>query len=183
MDADQIDLEARELETKLNLEEQKLHKVDSKFQNLVKKGRKASGPEKERLKRKAKQLKRDYEAKESQWTELLEEYSTLMAVKTAKERTEDQVQSVLRELDKEEIQGVMQDTMDTMHKRNQETEWLKRKGTELNNVMTEVQQNFGLTEEEDQVDELFEAGTEEGEEVGSLSDLTGESEEEEEVKF
>lgn len=185
MDAEEIDLEAREFETKLNLEEQKLHKLDSQFENLVQKGRKAAGPKKERLKRKAKQLKREYESKESKWQEMLEEYTTLMAVKTAKERTEDQAQSILREMDKDEIQAVMKDTMDTMHRRNQKTEWLKRKGTEMNNVMTEVQKDFGLTEEEDQIDKLFEAGKDDNDEVASLSSLTNkdENEKEEELKF
>lgn len=185
MDVDELDLEARKFETNLNLEEEKLHKLDSKFQKLVEKGRKATGPKKERLKRKAKQLKREYEAKEGKWQEMLEEYTTLMAIKTAKERTDNQVESVLRDLDKGEIQAVMDDTMDTMHKRNQKTEWLKRKGTELNNVMTEVQKDFGLTEEEDQIDDLFNAGKETSQEDISLSDLTGEdeTEEEDELKF
>jgi len=183
MDVEELDLEARKFETNLNLEEQKLHKLDSQFQNLVEKGRKATGPKKQRLKRKAKQLKREYESKEGKWQEMLEEYTTLMAIKTAKERTDNQVGSILRELDKGEIQAVMDDTKNTMHRRNQKTEWLKRKGTELNNVMTEVQKDFGLTEEEDQIDDLFEAGKESSQEDISLSSLTDENEEEDELKF
>ncbi len=175
-DVDELDLEARTFETQIELKEQELEKLDHQFKELVKKGREATGPKKERLKRKAKQLKRNYENKESGWQELLEEYTSLLAVKNAKERLESLPESSLRNMEESEVEEFMQATIKEVHSRNQGTEWIKRKGDNLNRALNSVSQDFGATTEESEIDELFEDASKE---PSSLSDLTSENKEDE----
>lgn len=177
-DADELDLEARTFESQIELKEQELERLDHQFEQLVEKGRKASGPKKERLKRKAKQLKREYENKEAAWQELLEEYTSLLAVKNAKKRLEDQPQSSLRDMDEEDVEEFMNDTIREVEKRNQGTEWIQRKGDQLNRTLTSVSQDFGATMEESEIDTLFEDSNED---PVSLSELTKDEEESEDV--
>ena len=177
-DVDELDLDARVFESQIESKEVALERLDHQFKELVKKGRKASGPKKERLKRKAKQLKRDYEGKEAAWQEMLEEYTLILSIKNAKERLEGQPQSSLRDMNEEDVQEFMQDTIREIEERNQETEWIQRKGDQLNRTLTSVSQDFGATMEESKIDVLFEDSTEE---PSSLSELTSEEEESEDV--
>lgn len=180
MDADELDLEARTFETQIELKEKELERMDHEFQQLVEKGQNASGPKKERLKRKAKQLKRNYEDKEGAWQELLEEYTTLLAVKNAKERMEEQPQSALRDLDEADVEEFMQGTIEEIHARNQETEWISRQGDQVNHALSSVAKDFGATMEESEIDQLFEDATKQPK---SLSDLTKEEKEDEDEIF
>lgn len=173
-DTDELDLEARTFETQVEMKEQELQQLDHQFEQIVEKGRKASGPKKKRLKRKAKQQKREYENKESAWNEMLEEYTSLLAAKNAKERLEDQPQSSLRDMDEEDVQEFMEDTVRKIQKRNQGTEWIQRQGDQLNRALTSVTQDFGATMEESEIDKLFKDSNED---PASLSELTDEEEE------
>lgn len=177
-DADELDLEARTFESQIELKEQELQRLDHDFEQIVEQGRKASGPKKERLKRKAKQRKREYENKEAAWNEMLEEYTTILAAKNAKKRLEDQPQSSLRDMNEEDVQEFMNDTVREVEKRNQETEWIQRKGDQLNRTLTSVSQGFGATTEESEIDTLFEDSNED---PVSLSELTEEEDESEDV--
>lgn len=177
-DADELDLEARTFESQIELKEQELERLDHQFEQLVEKGRKASGPKKERLKRKAKQLKAEYENKEAAWEEMLEEYTGILAVKNAKKRLEQQPQSSLRDMNEEDVQEFMNDTVREVEKRNQGTEWIQRKSDQLNRTLTSVSQDFGATTEESEIDTLFEDSNED---PASLSELTEEKDESEDV--
>ncbi|MBO4249049.1 hypothetical protein IL252_14610 (plasmid) [Halomicrobium sp. IBSBa] len=177
-DADELDLEARTFETQIELKEQELERLDHQFEQLVEKGRKVAGPKKERLKRKAKQLKRDYENKEAAWQEMLEEYTTLLAAKNAKERLEEQPQSSLRDMSEEDVQAFMNDIVREIEKRNKDTEWIQRKGDQLNRTLTSVSQDFGATMEESEIDTLFQ---DTNEDPVSLSELTKEEDESEDI--
>jgi len=177
-DADELDLEARTFESQIELKEQELQRLDHNFEQLVEKGRKASGPKKERLKRKAKQRKQEYESKEAAWNEMLEEYTSLLAAKNAKKRLEEQPQSSLRDMDEEDVQEFMNETVREVEKRNQETEWIQRKGDQLNRTLTSVTQDFGATMEESEIDTLFEDSNED---PVSLSELTENEDESEDV--
>ena len=178
MTVEDFELEARELQADLNVTEKELQKLDSKFRKKVKEAAESPGTQQERKKMEAKQVKKNYEQQEAQYQSTLQEYMALMTLKNAKQRLNNQSKSSLREMDKEEFQQFSQDIKSEVIKDNKEIEDVKAMSESVDNVLTAVREDFGGTQEDDELDDIIETVKENDDALDdvSLADTTTETE-------
>lgn len=169
MSVEDLDLEAREIQADLNITEKELQKLDSKFRKKVKEAANAPGTQRERKKMEAKQVQKNYEQQEAQYQSTLQEYMALMTLKNAKERLNQQNQSSLRQMDKEEFQSFSQEIKSEIIADTKEIEDIKAMSGMVDNVLTAVRDDFGGTEEDDELDSLIETVKEDEKELDEIS--------------
>lgn len=180
MTVEDLELEAREIQADLNVTEKELQKLDQKFRKKVKEAANAPGTQRERKKMEAKQVQKNYEQQEAQYHSTLQEYMALMTIKNAKERLNHQNKSSLRQMDKEEFQSFSQDIKQEVIADNKEIEDIKGMGEMVDNVLTAVRDDFGGTQEDDELGEIIDAVAEDEQALDgvSLADSTSETESE-----
>jgi hypothetical protein len=155
MSVEDFELEARELQADLNVTEKELQKLDSKFRKKVKEAAEAPGTQRDRKKMEAKQIKKNYEQQEAQYQSTLQEYMALMTLKNAKERLNNQNKSSLREMDKKEFQQFTEEIKSEVIRDNKQIEDVKAMGESVDNVLTAVRDDFGGTQEDDELDDII----------------------------
>jgi hypothetical protein len=178
MSVEDLELESREIQADLNVTEKELQKLDQKFRKKVKEAADAPGTQRERKKMEAKQVKKNYEQQEAQYHSTLQEYMALMTLKNAKERLNHQNKSSLRQMDKEEFKAFTQDIKSEVIADNKEIEDIKGMSDMVDNVLTAVRDDFGGTQEDDELDDIIDTVKEDDQALDeiSLADSTSDTE-------
>lgn len=181
MSAEEIDHEARQMEGELNIMERNLQKLDAEFRQKINEAAQAPSTQKDRLKLKAKQKKREYEQKEAGYQQMLQEYMALLTVKNAKERLKRQNRSSLSELSQGEINEFKSDIKDVLIAENQQADKVKDLDDTIDTTLTALTEDFGKTQEDNELDDLIEKVAEGEQNIDDISvedALEGESDSE-----
>lgn len=167
MSARDLKLEADNVRTEMKVEEKKLKQLDSKFKQKIQEAAEVSGPERNRLKSEAASIKRNYEQKQDAYQANLKEYTTLKTLQNAKNRVDNNNGSVLRDMDREEMETFRQETMDQINREVDHVERIGEIGDTINETLTAIS-SVGDTEVDNEIDELIEAA-EQGDELSDFS--------------
>ncbi|QLC35568.1 hypothetical protein EFA46_015170 (plasmid) [Halarchaeum sp. CBA1220] len=169
MSVQDLDLEAREMQADLNVTEKELQKLDSKFRKKIKEAAEAPGTQQERKKMEAKQVKKNYQQQEAAYQSTLQEYMALMTVKNAKERLNNQNKSSLRDMTQQEFQEFSQEIKSQTLAENQEREHIQSMSETIDNVLTAVRDDFGGTEEDEELDALIDMAKQDDQSLDDIS--------------
>jgi len=153
---DEWDLEARNVDTELNILENEITQVDNEFRSLIQEAAEAPETQRPRLKRKAKQKQNEKEQKEDTYHRKLTEYGTLLTIKNAKKRLQKENKSSLHELSSGEIQEVGQTLKSDLNKENQSHERIEKLNQTIDSTLTALSDSNEI-QQEDELDQLIDA--------------------------
>lgn len=152
--ADDFDRQAREQDAELSIVEDELDKLDQEFRGHIQDAAEAPETQRSRHKLKARQKKQQKEQKKAYYQDMLQEYGTLLTLKSAKERLERKNASSLRELDKSEIEDVKEDIRGQIIDENQKSERVKTLNDTVNQTLTALTDDEA-TKQRDDLDDLI----------------------------
>jgi hypothetical protein len=155
MSAEEIDLEKRDLEAELNIKENSLEKLNNEFRQKLKEAAEAPATQRDRLKLKAKQKKKEYEQQKAEYQSMLQEFMALQTVENAKKRLDRQSESSLRNMDKSEINDFKQQIKSDIIDENQDLRNIQQLEETVDQTLTALTEDLGQTQEDEQLDQLI----------------------------
>ena len=171
-----LELEAKSIKTDMKIKENELDELDQTFLETAQEAAQASGPKRNRLKSEAAAIKQDYEQRQAEYQAMLKEYTTIRTLTNAKSRLESKSESMLREMDENELRTFREDIKEDILRENQELANMEEVANTIDETLVAVTGGKAGTVDSD-VEAVIDA-FEQGEDVSdfSLADQVDETE-------
>lgn len=162
----ELEVEAESINTDLKVKEQNLEQLDQEFRNKIQEAAEAPATKEDRLKMEAQTIKQNYEQQEAEYHARLKEYAAMQTIVNAKQRLNSSSSSVLREMDKDELENFRTDVKEVVIEQNKEIEQIEGVADTIDQTLTAITGPEG-SQVDDDIEELVEAAKE-----GELSDVS-----------
>lgn len=155
-----LDLEAESIKTDMKVKENDLDRLDQEFLSKVKEAAEATGPKKTRLKSEASAIKQNYEQQQAEYQAMIKEFTTIQTLANAKSRLNSRSDSMLREMDQEELQSFREDVKRDVLEQNQDLAQMEEVANTIDETLTAVTGSGGgqFDDEVEGIVEAFEQG-------------------------
>lgn len=162
-----LDLEAESIKTDMKVKENDLNRLDEEFLNKAKEAAGVAGPKRNRLKSEASAIKQNYEQQQAEYQAMLKEFTTIQTLANAKSRLNSRSESMLREMDQEELQAFREDVKHDVIGQNQELAQMEEVANTIDETLTAVT-GTGGGQVDDDVEDIIQA-FEQGDDVSDFS--------------
>jgi hypothetical protein len=162
----ELEVEAESISTDLKVKEQNLEQLDQEFRNKIQEAAEAPATKEDRLKMEAQTVKRNYEQQEAEYQARLKEYAAMQTIVNAKRRLNSSSSSILREMDKDELESFRADVKESVISENKEIEQIEGVADTIDQTLTAITGPEG-SQVDDDIEELVEAAKE-----GDLTDVS-----------
>jgi len=162
----ELEVEAESINTDLKVKEQNLGQLDQKFRNKIQEAAEAPATKEDRLKMEAQTIKQNYEQQEAEYQARLKEYAAMQTIVNAKRRLNSSSSSVLREMDKSELESFRTEVKQDVIGDNKEIEQIQGVADTIDQTLTAITGSEGSRVDDD-IEDLVEAAKE-----GDLSDVS-----------